>query len=62
MYADGPFETFGAFNSLSGLEMIYKVFNIQLHSNMTIILHYSQSSKWKFELTGPDQILEFIFI
>jgi hypothetical protein len=23
---------------------------------------YQQSSKWKFEFTGPNQILEFIFI
>jgi len=25
-------------------------------------LRLMQSSKWKFEFTGPNQILEFIFI
>jgi hypothetical protein len=25
------------------------------------VLHSTQISKWKFELTGPNQILEFIF-
>ena len=27
-----------------------------------IFLRILDSSKWKFELTGPDQILQFIFI